>query len=171
MSRLRGHQTLKRLRKSGLTAPGPVYIAARTFIDDGFAWAVTIGAHTTISSDVRIVAHDAAIKHLTGYTEIRPVVIGAYCYIGMGAIILPGASVGDNAVVGAGSLVRGEIPAGTVAVGNPARVIARVDDLAQRHLAHISSNPPFEGDPRDFSPDEISRLQQTLRERGRAYVR
>ena len=53
----------------------------------------------------------------------QPVEIGADCWIGMGVCILPGASLGDGCVIGAGSVVADEIPSYTVAVGNPARVV------------------------------------------------
>jgi acetyltransferase-like isoleucine patch superfamily enzyme len=53
----------------------------------------------------------------------QPVEIGADCWIGMGVCILPGTRVGDGCVVGAGSVVADDLPAYTVAVGNPARVV------------------------------------------------
>jgi acetyltransferase-like isoleucine patch superfamily enzyme len=57
-----------------------------------------------------------------GWTE-RPVEIGADCWIGMGVCILPGARLGEGCVVGAGSVVAGELESNCIAVGNPARVI------------------------------------------------
>jgi maltose O-acetyltransferase len=55
-----------------------------------------------------------------GWAE-RPVEIGADCWIGMGVCILPGAQLGKGCVVGAGSVVVGELEANCIAVGNPAR--------------------------------------------------
>ena len=55
----------------------------------------------------------------------RPVEIGSDCWIGMGVCILPGARLGDRCIVGAGSVVTGELDPDSVAVGNPARVIKR----------------------------------------------
>jgi acetyltransferase-like isoleucine patch superfamily enzyme len=55
----------------------------------------------------------------------RAVEIGADCWIGMGVCILPGAHLGDGCVVGAGSVVTGELDPGSIAVGNPARTIRR----------------------------------------------
>jgi maltose O-acetyltransferase len=51
----------------------------------------------------------------------RPVVIGANVWIGGGAIILPGVTVGDDAIIGAGSVVTRDVPPGATVVGNPAR--------------------------------------------------
>lgn len=53
----------------------------------------------------------------------RPVVIGNRCWIGGSTTILPGVVIGDNCTIGAGSVVVHDIPAGSVAVGNPCRVI------------------------------------------------
>lgn len=55
-----------------------------------------------------------------------PVHIGRNCWIGAGAIIMPGISIGDNTVIGAGSIVTKDIPSNVVAVGNPCRVLREI---------------------------------------------
>ena len=55
-------------------------------------------------------------------TQTAPVYIGKHCWIGGGAIIMPGVSIGDNVVIGAGSVVTKDIPSNSVAYGNPCRV-------------------------------------------------
>lgn len=57
-----------------------------------------------------------------------PVHIGRNCWIGAGAIIMPGVTIGDNSVIGAGSVVTKDIPANVVAVGNPCRVMRPIGD-------------------------------------------
>lgn len=172
VARLRGEQTLERMRKAGMHAPDPVYVGARVYIDEMFAWAISIGAHTRIAHDVLIIAHDAATKHLTGYTEIRSVTIGAGCYIGAGVIVLPGADIGDGAVIAAGSIVRGEIPAGAIAVGSPARVVKHTSELRERHAELQSQATPLEKRPVDgLTASEQARLRAVLAEYGRVYVR
>ena len=57
-----------------------------------------------------------------------PIHIGKCCWIGAGAIILPGVSIGDNTVVGAGSVVTRDLPSNVVAVGNPCRVLREIGD-------------------------------------------
>lgn len=56
-------------------------------------------------------------------TQTAPVIIGNNVWIGGGAILLPGVTIGDNVVIGAGSVVTKDIPANSVACGNPCRVI------------------------------------------------
>lgn len=63
-----------------------------------------------------------------GYQYNMPVRIGRNCWIGAGAIILPGITIGDNTVVGAGSVVTKDMPAGVVAVGNPCRVLRPIGE-------------------------------------------
>lgn len=52
-----------------------------------------------------------------------PVRIGRNCWLGAGVIVLPGVSIGDNTVIGAGSVVTRDMPANVLAVGNPCRVL------------------------------------------------
>jgi acetyltransferase-like isoleucine patch superfamily enzyme len=58
--------------------------------------------------------------------EPRPVSIGNGAFLGIGAIVLPGVTVGENAYVGAGAVVTEDVPARSVVVGNPARVVRQV---------------------------------------------
>ena len=52
--------------------------------------------------------------------------IGKNCWLGAGVIVVPGVSIGDDTVIGAGSVVTKDIPSGVVAVGNPCRVIKEI---------------------------------------------
>jgi len=89
--------------------------------------AVTIGARTQIGPAVQIYTadhpRDPSVRR-TGAEFGRPVRVGQDVWIGGGAIILPGMTIGDNAVIGAGSVVTHDVPVGAIARGNPARVIA-----------------------------------------------
>lgn len=57
-----------------------------------------------------------------------PVSIGKNCWIGAGALIMPGVTIGDNTVIGAGSVVTKDIPSNVVAVGNPCRVMREINE-------------------------------------------
>lgn len=63
-----------------------------------------------------------------GYQYNAPVHIGKNCWIGAGAILVPGVTVGDNTVIGAGSVVTKDIPANVLAVGNPCRVLREIGE-------------------------------------------
>ena len=62
------------------------------------------------------------------YQYNAPVHIGKNCWIGAGAVILPGVSIGDNPVVGAGSIVTKDLPENIVAVGNPCRILRKINE-------------------------------------------
>jgi maltose O-acetyltransferase len=85
---------------------------------------VFIGEGTAIGPAVQILASDHPRDPLSRRRKIRfgrPVTIGANVWIGGGAIILPGVTIGDDAIVGAGSSVTRDVAAGVTVVGNPAR--------------------------------------------------
>ncbi|KSV58943.1 sugar O-acetyltransferase [Acetivibrio ethanolgignens] len=63
-----------------------------------------------------------------GYQYNAPVYIGRNCWIGAGVVIVPGIRIGDNVVVGAGSVVTKDLPDNVVAVGNPCRVLREVNE-------------------------------------------
>lgn len=63
-----------------------------------------------------------------GYQYNAPVHIGKNCWIGAGALIMPGITIGDHVVVGAGSVVTKDLPSNVIAVGNPCRVLREIGD-------------------------------------------
>jgi maltose O-acetyltransferase len=88
---------------------------------------VTIGDRTQIGPGVQILTADHPrdeAGRASGLEFGRPVRIGRNVWIGGGAIILPGVSIDDGALIGAGSVVTRDVPAGATAFGNPARVRA-----------------------------------------------
>ena len=91
---------------------------------------VTIGDRTQIGPGVQILTadhpRDAEVR-VTGLEFGRPIHIGCDVWIGGGAIVLPGVTVGDGCVIGAGSVVRRDLPPGSVAAGNPARILRTLD--------------------------------------------
>lgn len=62
------------------------------------------------------------------YQYNAPVHIGRNVWIGAGALIVPGITIGDNSVIGAGSVVTKDVPANVIAVGNPAKVLREIND-------------------------------------------
>lgn len=91
---------------------------------------VHIGHHVMIGPNVQIytAAHDLrAEARIQGWEVAKPVVIEDNVWIGGGAILLPGVTIGRNAVVGAGAVVTRSVPANTVVAGNPARVLRAIE--------------------------------------------
>ncbi len=68
-----------------------------------------------------------AVERNKGIEYARPISIGNDVWIGGNVTVLPGVTIGDNCVIGAGSVVVNDIPAGSVAVGNPCRVIRKIE--------------------------------------------
>ena len=109
-----------------------------TFVDCN---RITIGDRVLIASNVQLytAAHPVELaERLTpGWSEetgeyfcrtyALPIKIGNGCWLGGGVIVLPGVTIGDGSVIGAGSVVTKDIPANSLAVGNPCRVIRKIN--------------------------------------------
>lgn len=99
-----------------------------TMVDDGHIY---VGDYTMFAPGVIVAtAGHPILPELreTVYQYNMPVHIGKNCWIGAGAIILPGVTIGDQVVVGAGSVVTKDLPSNVVAVGNPCRVVREVNE-------------------------------------------
>lgn len=108
-----------------------------TFVDNN---RIEIGSNVLIASNVQIytATHPTAVKERMAQewsegkaicnTYALPVRIEDNTWIGGGAILLPGVTIGEGSVIGAGSVVTRSVPQGCVAVGNPCRVIKRLDN-------------------------------------------
>jgi len=92
---------------------------------------VTLGDRVMMGPGVQLytAAHPLEAERRAACMETaQPITIGSYVWIGGGAIVLPGVTVGDGAVIGAGSVVTRDIPCNAVAAGNPAKIIKFVDN-------------------------------------------
>lgn len=96
-------------------------IGYRTFIDGRSP--VTIGDHTDIASEVMIYSSEHDLSSPDFHAVSAPVTIGDYVFIGPRAIILPGVTIGNRAVVAAGAVVTKDVPEGKIVGGVPAKVI------------------------------------------------
>ena len=142
-ARVRGEQDLAALVARGLELGPEVYIARGFYFDPGYPWLISIGGESTVGPNVTILTHDATPKLRTGYSVIAPVRIGARVFVGANVTILPGTSIGDDAIVGAGSVVRGDIPPGAIFVGNPAEPVGTTEAHTARHLERLRQRPRF----------------------------
>ena len=99
-----------------------------TLVDDTHIY---IGDYTLLGPNVVIAtAGHPILPELRekAFQYNAPVHIGRNCWLGAGVIVLPGVTIGDNSVIGAGAVVTKDIPAGVIAVGNPCRVLRKIDE-------------------------------------------
>lgn len=89
------------------------------------AGGITIGDETQIAANVQLISNNHDLDDRNVIT-CKPINIGKRVWIGAGATILPGVSIGDNSVVGAGSVVTKDVAADTIVAGNPARFIKKI---------------------------------------------
>ena len=122
IARLRGTPVIDRLVAQGLELGVGTHISDNIYVDGLHPWLITIEDHVTLAPFVSIITHDASLAHHTGQTRLGRVVVGKRAYIGVGAILLPGTTIGEDSVVSAGAVVHGEIPPASLVMGNPAKV-------------------------------------------------
>lgn len=75
------------------------------------------------------------------YQFNAPIHIGRNCWLGAGVIVLPGITIGDNTVIGAGSVVTKNLPAGVLAVGNPCRVLREIGEHERQYYFRDNKVP------------------------------
>lgn len=143
LMRLRSEVSTEDLIKLGLTVGKNFNRQEKTLIDQSHCWLINIGNDVTIAPRVHILAHDASTKSALGYTRIGLVDIGNNVFIGASTTVLPGVRIGDNVVIGAGSVVSKDIPANSVAAGNPAKVICSYDDFIARKRQELEAVPSY----------------------------
>ncbi|WP_020615726.1 acyltransferase [Paenibacillus daejeonensis] len=138
-------ERIDRYRQLGMVIGESVVIYDSTF-DAVYPWLIKIGNRCTITR-AEILAHDDSLVLHNGKRFVAPVVIKDNVFIGRGAIILPGVTIESNTIIAAGAIVTKDVPEGMVVAGNPARVIASVEEVAARKEAsgqliphHFKSN-------------------------------
>jgi maltose O-acetyltransferase len=110
-------------------------IGARTFVNYGLVAldvaAITIGEHVQIATNVQLLAARHPLEpspRRALWESSAPITIGDNAWLGGGVIVLPGVTIGRDTVVGAGAVVTRDLPAGVLAVGNPARIVRALSD-------------------------------------------
>lgn len=106
----------------GMNLAENVRISFKARLDKTNPRCIEIGPKTYVAFDSIILSHDYATRRHGGIFE-QKTRIGANCFIGCGAIILPGITIGDQVIVGAGSVVTKDIPSNSIVGGNPAVIL------------------------------------------------
>lgn len=110
-----------------------ISVGAHTFANYGLValdvGAITIGRDVQIGPNVQLLTPTHPLEpelRQAKYEAAKPIVIEDNVWLGGGAIVLAGVTIGKNSVIGAGAVVTKDIPANVVAVGNPARIIRQI---------------------------------------------
>lgn len=108
-------------------------------------WLISIGSNVTITYGVKLITHDAStrifrkeysfLNHDFGNKFAR-IKIGSNVFIGVDSIILPGVSIGDHCIIGAGSVVTKNLPSRCVYAGNPAKFICTYEDFVKKNTTN-----------------------------------
>jgi len=112
---------IRYLQKWGYCIDSSANVSFSAFLDKTYPKGIKIGKYTLIAREAMVLSHDYT-RSFHAKTSI-----GDYCLLGARSIVLPGIIIGDHVVIGAGSVVTRDIPANSLAAGNPARVIRKID--------------------------------------------
>lgn len=123
------------LRRMGCKVGKGCFIGDYVRVDTSHTDMIIIEDSVSIASGSRLLCHQRDFSDYCvgddymklGYTE-KPIHLKKGCLIGMESFVMPGVTVGDGAIIGAGSLVTKDIPAWTIAAGRPARVVKEIPE-------------------------------------------
>ncbi|MGM9774737.1 MAG: acyltransferase [Candidatus Egerieousia sp.] len=132
------------MRKMGCRVGKGCFVGDHVRIDQGHADLITIDDHAHIASGCRLLCHQRDLSDYKvgddyaklGY-KLRPIHLCKGCLIGMETFVMPGVTIGEGAIVGAGSLVTKDIPAWTIATGRPAKVVKQIPKREENEHSDI----------------------------------
>lgn len=129
-------------RRWGMRFTGtPNYISSKIWFDGTDYSLIRIGDQVTMSSYIRVLTHDWALHTVAKAFEIdqpkplgriRGVEVGDFSFIGTGSILMPGCRIGRACIIGAGTVVRGDVPDFSIYAGSPGQVIGDVREYVSR---------------------------------------
>lgn len=146
LSREDMEDTLKRWRQKGAKIGKNIFIGGigDIKIEVEFAHFLEIEDNVTIAKGTQILLHDSSLNNLFGVPlKFGKVIIRKNAYIGANCTLLCGVEIGEGALIGAGSLVTADIPAGVVAYGVPAKVSCTTKELLERYQKEMSKKGKF----------------------------
>lgn len=126
---------LKNLIKNGLLLGNNVYLNDGYFLDPAHCHLITIEDNVVFGPSVMVLAHDASSKKVVAKTLIARVKISKNAFVGARTIILPGVTIGENSIIGAGAVVTKSVPSNEVWVGVPARKILTIEEYKELILS------------------------------------
>jgi acetyltransferase-like isoleucine patch superfamily enzyme len=119
-------------RAMGISIGRGVFVGLDTWLDDQFPELIVIEDGVTIAMRATVVVHDDAkrldrVEAGQGHGTVAPVTLRRGCYVGACALVLPGVTVGERAVVAAGAVVTRDVPEDMLVAGCPARVVRALE--------------------------------------------
>lgn len=134
-TRIKSKEYIEYLKRNGIIIGEGSYFfyPYSNTIDTQRPWMLRIGSYCKITEGVSILTHDysrSVLRKKYGevIAEAKETIIGDNVFIGLKSTILMGARIGDNVIIGAGSVVSGNIPDNTVVAGVPAKVVCSLND-------------------------------------------
>lgn len=107
-------------------------------------WLIELGDHVDVTEDAKFFTHDGGIwvarglkPELNKYDSFRPIKVGNNVMIGVRVQIMPGVTIGDNVIIGGGSIVTKDIPSNSIVAGAPARKISELDKYLEKVTGNI----------------------------------
>lgn len=108
-----------------------------------FPWLISIGDNVCIYSNVKILVHDTSTEYVNRHTKIGRVSIGNNVYRGYGAISLCDVKIGDNSIIGAGSVVTKDIPSDCVYAGKLAKYVCNIDEFREKYQYNLDKRKVY----------------------------
>lgn len=130
-------------------------------------WLIEIGNHVEITGNVQFITHDGAtwtVRNQEKYKDILKfgkIILKDNCYIGRQSILLPGVCIGENAIVGAGSVVTKSVDDNCVVAGNPAKFICTTEEYAEKAFSNM---PKYDMD--NYRTNKRAEVLRALGEKG-----
>ena len=123
------------LKKVGCHVGKGCFIGDNVRIDTGHSDMITLEDGVSVAGGTRLLCHQRDFSDYyvgTDYMKlgyiVKPIVLKKGCLVGMESFVMPGVTIGEGAIVGAGSLVTKDVPAWTIATGRPAKVVKQIPE-------------------------------------------
>lgn len=132
-----------------------------SYINPFFLFLIEIGDNVTLTH-ATILVHGGSLQHSLKISRVGKVKIGNNVFVRFQPLILPNVTIGNNVVIGAGSVVTKDIPNNSIAVGNPCRIIGRYDEFCEKHRIAMKTHPVYNTYHKFKSKEEVNQMQIEL---------